>query len=134
MAGAFGTLQPYIGEQQAQARAGDVVFLRPGEKRVTTNPTQEPLSIIGFVYRATLLNTVEFVTALDAPLCLHSGVDTTRLDQLLSDVVEASRNRAPGAIFVAAGSAQLALAEAFSALMRHELDVEQKNTADTAFA
>jgi AraC-like DNA-binding protein len=111
-----------LGERCETARSGDIVLLKPNQLRLTTNETESSLSIVGFVYQATLLRTLDFMTALEAPLILREGVDILKLQGLLNQVVEASRERAPGQLFAASGAAQLALHTTLQPLLSNETD------------
>ncbi|HEX8834585.1 MAG TPA: AraC family transcriptional regulator, partial [Abditibacteriaceae bacterium] len=111
-----------LGENCETARSGDVVLLKPNQYRLTTNETDSPLSIIGFVYQATLLHTLDFMTAMATPLILRKGVDISKLQDLLNQVVEASCERAPGQLFAATGAAQIALHTTLQPLVGKETD------------
>ena len=115
-----------LGERSETAQRGDIVWMQPNFPRVTTNKTSAPLSIVGFVYQATLLRALDFSTAIQAPLVLRAGVDIARLESLLNQVVEAGRERGPGEVFAASGGAQLALHTALQPLLSDETDFARR--------
>jgi AraC-like DNA-binding protein len=105
-----------IGERKCLAEEGDTVLLTAGDYRLTTNPDDATLEIIGFGCSAWLFGAVDMVSLLQPPLCFRALPDGhARLDCLLENIVRESREAALGYSMAANGWAQVALIEALRA-------------------
>lgn len=104
------------GERRALAQGGDLVLLRAGEYRLTTEADGAPLDIVGFGFRAHLLGTMELIALLDPPLCFPD--DGARVRPLLESVTRESGEKKIGYGLATSGYAQLALVEALREALR----------------
>jgi AraC-like DNA-binding protein len=105
-----------IGEEKCLAQQGDTVLLTAGQYRLTTNPDDAPLEIVGFGCSAWLFGAVDLISLLQPPLCFRAEEESSkRLDLLLENIVRESRAAALGFSMAATGWAQLALVEALRA-------------------
>jgi AraC-like DNA-binding protein len=115
-----------IGDEECLAVAGDTVLLTAGQYRLTTNPDDAPLEVIGFGCSAWLFGAVDLVSLLQPPRCFRATPDShARLDHLLENIVRESREAALGYSMAATGWAQLALVEALRACIAHNTDADQ---------
>ncbi len=109
------------GNQHAIAQSGDIVLLRSGEYRLTTEADGAPLDLIGFGFHAHLLGTVELLSLLEAPLCFANR--SANLATSLENMTRESREQLVGHGLATAAYAQLALVEALRDAFR-VLDVK----------
>ena len=114
------------GNERAMAGVGDVVFLREGQPRLTTNADHAPLDIIGFGFSARLLGVVDAMELLQPPLCFPNRSE--RLAGLLENVARESSERALGYGLATTGYAQLALVEALRQI--RVLDSQSAQSSD----
>jgi AraC-like DNA-binding protein len=102
-----------VGEREVTAQSGDTVILTAGEHRLTINPDDEPLDIVGFGCTARLFGGTDLISLLQPPLCVRAdGASPNRLDVLLEGILRETRGAGAGASLAASGLAQLALVEA----------------------
>jgi hypothetical protein len=102
-----------IGEREMMAHSGDTVILTAGEHRLTVNPDDAPLDVVGFGCHARLFGGTDLISLLQPPLCFRADdASSRRLAMLLESIVDESRTAAAGASLAASGMAQQALVEA----------------------
>jgi hypothetical protein len=61
-----------IGHKKCLAQQGDTVLLTAGQYRLTTNPDDAPLEIVGFGCSAWLFGAVDLISLLQPPLCFRA--------------------------------------------------------------
>ena len=106
------------GNRRALAKNGDLVFLRAGEYRLTTEADGAPLDIIGFGFRAHLLGSVELIDLLDPPLCFPNR--DADLQTSMENLTRESHEQKIGYGLATTAYAQLAVVEALRQGLRDE--------------
>jgi AraC-like DNA-binding protein len=115
-----------IGHKKCLAQEGDTVLLTAGEYRLTTNPDDAPLEVIGFGCSAWMFGAVDLVSLLQPPLCFRAAPQSHKhLSELLENIVRESRAAELGYSMAASGYAQLALVEALRACIAPKHDDNQ---------
>jgi AraC-like DNA-binding protein len=102
--------------ERVLAKSGDIVLLRAGQSRLTRNPQNTPLRIIGFSFSSQILGHIDFMGLLGLPLCFRH--DKPQLHAWFDLLINSSRDESVSGSLGAQAWAQLIWSDVVSAQLR----------------